>query len=295
MNRKNRFCHYLKKREASNTSFRQSSVFLCLFLLSFAPYTLATPGEKIPDRLEVQQSRKRITGVVTESHGDPLPGVTVQVLGRQGGVITDAEGRYTIEAAPNEELRFQFVGMKPQTISVGNLTTLNVVMVEDVELLDEVTITAFATQKKESIVSSIETISPKQLRVPSSNLTTALAGRLAGVISYQRSGEPGNDNAQFFVRGVTTFGYASSPLILLDGFEVSSTDLARVDPDNIEQFAVLKDATAAALYGSKGANGVIMVTTKKGVAGKPKISFRADARLSAPTKVLETVDGVTPT
>ncbi|HHT29468.1 SusC/RagA family TonB-linked outer membrane protein [Petrimonas mucosa] len=293
MNRKNRFCHYLKKREASNTSFRQSSVFLCLFLLSFAPYTLATPGEKIPDRLEVQQSRKRITGVVTESHGDPLPGVTVQVLGRQGGVITDAEGRYTIEAAPNEELRFQFVGMKPQTISVGNLTTLNVVMVEDVELLDEVTITAFATQKKESIVSSIETISPKQLRVPSSNLTTALAGRLAGVISYQRSGEPGNDNAQFFVRGVTTFGYASSPLILLDGFEVSSTDLARVDPDNIEQFAVLKDATAAALYGSKGANGVIMVTTKKGVAGKPKISFRADARLSAPTKVLETVDGVT--
>lgn len=254
---------------------------------------MATPGEKIPDRLEVQQSRKRITGVVTESHGDPLPGVTVQVLGRQGGVITDAEGRYTIEAAPNEELRFQFVGMKPQTISVGNLTTLNVVMVEDVELLDEVTITAFATQKKESIVSSIETISPKQLRVPSSNLTTALAGRLAGVISYQRSGEPGNDNAQFFVRGVTTFGYASSPLILLDGFEVSSTDLARVDPDNIEQFAVLKDATAAALYGSKGANGVIMVTTKKGVAGKPKISFRADARLSAPTKVLETVDGVT--
>ena len=211
--------HYLKKREASNTSFRQSSVFLCLFLLSFAPYTLATPGEKIPDRLEVQQSRKRITGVVTESHGDPLPGVTVQVLGRQGGVITDAEGRYTIEAAPNEELRFQFVGMKPQTISVGNLTTLNVVMVEDVELLDEVTITAFVTQKKESIVSSIETISPKQLRVPSSNLTTALAGRLAGVISYQRSGEPGNDNAQFFVRGVTTFGYASSPLIILDGFE----------------------------------------------------------------------------
>ncbi len=128
-------------------------------------------------------------------------------------------------------------------------------MQEDVELLDEVTITAFATQKKESVVSSIETINPKELRVPSSNLTTALAGRLAGVISYQRSGEPGNDNAQFFVRGVTTFGYASSPLILLDGFEVSSTDLARVDPDNIEQFAVLKDATAAALYGSKGANG----------------------------------------
>jgi len=293
MNKKNLFCLNLKKTEASNTFFKLSGVFLCLFLLSFAPYAQATSKKERPEKLEVQQTRRAITGIVTDSHGDPLPGVTVQVLGRQGGVITDADGRYSIEAAPNEELRLQFVGMKSQTISVGNLTTLNVTMAEDVELLDEVTITAFATQKKESIVSSIETISPKQLRVPSSNLTTALAGRLAGVISYQRSGEPGNDNAQFFVRGVTTFGYASSPLILLDGFEVSSTDLARVDPDNIEQFAVLKDATAAALYGSKGANGVIMVTTKKGIAGKPKISFRADARMSAPTKILETVDGVT--
>lgn len=293
MNKKNLFRLNLKKIIAPSTSLRISGVIVLLFLLSFAQDALANSNNHTPGVLEVQQTRRTITGIVTDSHGDPLPGVTVQVVGRQGGVITDADGRYSIEAAPNEQLRLQFVGMKPQTIAVGNATTLNVVMVEDIELLDEVTITAFATQKKESIVSSIETINPKQLRVPSSNLTTALAGRLAGVISYQRSGEPGNDNAQFFVRGVTTFGYASSPLILLDGFEVSSTDLARVDPDNIEQFAVLKDATAAALYGSKGANGVIMVTTKKGVAGKPKISVRADARISAPTKVLETVDGIT--
>lgn len=239
------------------------------------------------------QQRREVVGVVSDTGGEPLPGVTVQVVGREGGVITDIDGHYTIQAAPNEQLRFQYVGMRSVTTPVGDLTTINITMQEDVELLDEVTITAFATQRRESVVSSIETINPRELRVPSSNLTTALAGRLAGVISYQRSGEPGNDNAQFFVRGVTTFGYASSPLILLDGFEVSSSDLARVDPDNIEQFAVLKDATAAALYGSKGANGVIMVTTKKGVAGKPKISFRADARLSAPTQVLETVDGVT--
>lgn len=276
---------------------RKKTIFLPVVLFLLCVFTFPAVGEeahnKITENEEIQQNRRPITGTVTDQENFPIPGVTVQVVGRQGGVITDADGRYTIDAAPNEELRFQFVGMKPQTISVGNLTTVNVVMVEDIELLDEVTITAFATQKKESIVSSIETISPKQLRVPSSNLTTALAGRLAGVISYQRSGEPGNDNAQFFVRGVTTFGYASSPLILLDGFEVSATDLARVDPDNIEQFAVLKDATAAALYGSKGANGVIMVTTKKGVAGKPKISIRADARISAPTQVLETVDGVT--
>ena len=288
MNKKNLFLTNLKKVLLEDTSKKIGGVLLILVMLTITPASHA----KTNDIDEVQQKRE-VAGIVLDQNGDPLPGVTVQIVGSQGGVITDADGRYTIQAGSNDELRFQFVGMKPQTIAVGNLTTLNVTMTEDIELLDEVTITAFATQKKESVVSSIETINPKELRIPSSNLTTALAGRLAGVISYQRSGEPGNDNAQFFVRGVTTFGYASSPLILLDGFEVSSTDLARVDPDNIEQFAVLKDATAAALYGSKGANGVIMVTTKKGVAGKPRISVRADARISAPTKVLETVDGVT--
>src|SRR5690554_2437057 len=261
---------------------------LCLVLL----FAFVLPLSAIADSQEVQQARREITGTVTDVESEPLPGVTVQVVGRQGGVITDIDGRYSIQAATGEEIRFQYLGMRSVTSTVGSGNILNVIMHEDVELLDEVTITAFATQKKESVVSSIETINPRELRVPSSNLTTALAGRLAGVIAYQRSGEPGNDNAQFFVRGVTTFGYASSPLILLDGFEVSSTDLARVDPDNIEQFAVLKDATAAALYGSKGANGVIMVTTKRGVAGRPRISFRADSRLSMPTQVLETVDGV---
>lgn len=254
--------------------------------------TLFIPDMAFADSKDVEQARREISGIVTDSEGEPLPGVTVQVIGRQGGVITDIDGRYVIQAATGEELRLQYLGMSNLEVTVGTGNTLNVVMYEDAELLDEVTITAFATQRRESVVSSIETINPRELRVPSSNLTSALAGRLAGVISYQRSGEPGNDNAQFFVRGVTTFGYASSPLILLDGFEVSSTDLARVDPDNIEQFAVLKDATAAALYGSKGANGVIMVTTKRGVAGKPRISIRADARFSAPTKVLETVGGV---
>ncbi len=288
MNEMNLFLTNLKKILKPNASGKISGVFLILLMLVITPSLQASANN-----IDEVQQRREVTGIVSDQNGDPLPGVTVQIVGSQGGVITDMDGRYSIQAGSNDELRFQFVGMKPQTITVGNLSTLNVTMAEDIELLDEVTITAFATQRKESVVSSIETINPRELRIPSSNLTTALAGRLAGVISYQRSGEPGNDNAQFFVRGVTTFGYASSPLILLDGFEVSSGDLARVDPDNIEQFAVLKDATAAALYGSKGANGVIMVTTKKGVAGKPKISVRADARLSAPTKVLETVDGVT--
>lgn len=269
-------------------------IALCVAVSFFSMNTVASSSNSSAvDVQSVQQNRRPISGVVVDGNNDPLPGVTVMVPSRQGGVITDVDGAYTIEAATGEELRFQFLGMKTVTIEVGSGTIYNVQLLEDVEMLDEVTVTAFATQKKESVVSSIETISPSELKVPSSNLTTALAGRLAGVISYQRSGEPGADNAQFFVRGVTTFGYASSPLILLDGFEVDANALARVDPDNIASFSVLKDATSAALYGSKGANGVIMVTTKKGQAGAPKISFRAEGRLSTPTKVQKTVDGIT--
>lgn len=269
-------------------------IALCVAVSLFSMNTVASSSNSSAvDVQSVQQNRRPISGVVVDGNNDPLPGVTVMVPSRQGGVITDVDGAYTIEAATGEELRFQFLGMKTVTIEVGSGTIYNVQLLEDVEMLDEVTVTAFATQKKESVVSSIETISPSELKVPSSNLTTALAGRLAGVISYQRSGEPGADNAQFFVRGVTTFGYASSPLILLDGFEVDANALARVDPDNIASFSVLKDATSAALYGSKGANGVIMVTTKKGQAGAPKISFRVEGRLSTPTKVQKTVDGIT--
>ena len=159
--------------------------------------------------------------------------------------------------------------------------------------LDEVTIVAFGKQKKESVIGSISTVSPKELKAPTSNLTTALAGKMAGVIAYQRSGEPGQDNADFFVRGITTFGTNKNPLILIDGVELSSTDLARLRPDDIESFSILKDATATALYGARGANGVILVTTKQGVEGPAKISFRFENSLSAPTQTIEMADPVT--
>ena len=137
------------------------------------------------------------------------------------------------------------------------------------------------------------TINPKELKVPASNLTTALAGRLAGVIAYQRSGEPGADNADFFIRGVTTFGYKKDPLILVDGIELSSTDLARLQVDDIASFSIMKDATATALYGARGANGVILITTKEGVAGKAKVSARVENSMSAPTKNVKFADPVT--
>jgi TonB-dependent SusC/RagA subfamily outer membrane receptor len=131
------------------------------------------------------------------------------------------------------------------------------------------------------------------LKVPSSNLTTALAGNVAGVIAYQRSGEPGQDNADFFVRGITTFGANTSPLILIDNIELTSTDLARLQPDDIESFSIMKDATATALYGARGANGVIYVTTKRGQEGPAKIFARVETSISQPTSNIELADPVT--
>ena len=119
-----------------------------------------------------------------------------------------------------------------------------------------------------------------------------MAGKLAGMISYQRSGEPGADNAEFFIRGVTSFGYANNPLILIDGLEVTTNDLARIEPDNIASFSIMKDATATSLYGARGANGVILVTTKEGKKGKAKVSFRYENSISAPSQTNEFLGGV---
>jgi TonB-dependent SusC/RagA subfamily outer membrane receptor len=154
-------------------------------------------------------------------------------------------------------------------------------------------VVAFGKQKKTEVVGSITTVKPAELKVPASNLTNALAGKIAGIISYQRSGEPGADNADFFVRGVTTFGYRVSPLILIDNIESTTTDLARLHVDDIASFSIMKDATSTALYGAKGANGVILVTTKEGKEGKANVSFRAETSFSQSTKDVELADPIT--
>jgi TonB-linked SusC/RagA family outer membrane protein len=143
------------------------------------------------------------------------------------------------------------------------------------------------------VIASITTINPSELKIPSSNLTTALAGRMAGVIAYQRSGEPGRDNAEFFIRGVTTFGYKKDPLILIDNNESTTAELSRMQPDDIASFSIMKDATATALYGSRGANGVILVTTKEGSEGKARVNIRFEEALSRPTDMVKLADPVT--
>lgn len=239
------------------------------------------------------QQRKVIKGIVKDETGIPLPGVTITIVGSTKGVITDIDGNYSIDVNEGDQLLFSFVGLESQTIKVEDKSIINVTLEEKIDELEEVTIVAFAKQKKESVISSIQTVKPSDLKVPSSNLTTALAGRMSGLISYQRSGEPGVDDASFFVRGVTSFSYAKSPLILIDGVEVASSDLSRLQPDDIASFSIMKDAAATALYGARGGNGVILVTTKEGKEGKAKMSVRYETSFSMPTKKIEMSDPIT--
>ena len=240
-----------------------------------------------------QDNTLMIRGKVTDAAGGPLPGASITIVGTTKGVTTDLDGTFTIEANRGDKLIFSFIGMDSQVIDITNQTRINVELKEKSEELEDVTVVAFAKQKKESVLASIETVSPSDLKVPSSNLTSALAGRMSGVISYQRSGEPGEDNAQFFIRGVTTFGYKKDPLILIDGIELSTTDLARMHPDDIAAFSIMKDATATALYGARGANGVILVTTKEGKEGKAKVSVRFENSMSKATKDIKFADPIT--
>lgn len=250
-------------------------------------------ADAVPD---LTQQRVRISGIVVDKDGFPLTGVAVSVKERKGvGTVTDADGKYTIEVSPTETLVYTYVGFIPLEKTARDVNNVTLTLEEDIKSLEEVTIVAFGTQKKESVVSSISTVRPAELRVPSSNITTAFAGKMAGVIAYQRSGEPGLDNAEFFIRGITTFSASGKrdPLILIDGIEMNSSDLARLNVDDIASFSIMKDANAAALYGARGANGVILVTTKEGKADQLSINVRAEVSSSSNTELVELADPIT--
>jgi TonB-linked SusC/RagA family outer membrane protein len=240
----------------------------------------------------------KITGVVKDSTGTPLPGVSILVKrtgkGPAIGTVTDVNGKYALTIPDDAKaLVFSSLGMKSVEVEINNRTSINVTMQSENAKLNDVVIVAFGKQKKTELVGAVTSIKPADLKIPSSNLTTALAGKLAGVIAYQRSGEPGADNADFFIRGVTTFGYKVSPLILVDNIESTSTDLARLQVDDIASFSIMKDATSTALYGAKGANGVILITTKEGKEGKASLSVRVENSLSQSTRDVEFADPVT--
>ena len=241
-----------------------------------------------------QQKQIRITGKVVSKSGETLTGVTVSVKGTTRGGITDVNGNYSIPIKPEDKvLVFSLIGMIKKEVPIGTQSVLNIILETESTTLDEVVVVAFGKQKKTDMVGSVTSINPSEMKIPASNLTTALAGKIAGIIAYQRSGEPGADNAEFFIRGVTTFGYKKDPLILIDGVEVNTTTLARMQPDDIASFSIAKDATATSLYGARGANGVILITTKEGKEGKMNIQFRLENSISAPTRNIELADPIT--
>lgn len=238
----------------------------------------------------------KFKGKISDNGGDPLPGATVQIKGSTKGVIADVDGNFEFDDCPvNSILVVSYIGMESKEIKFAGQKTLEIVLEPKVDELEEVTIVAFSKQKKESVVSAITTVKPTELKVPSSNLTTAFAGRVAGLISYQQSGEPGQDNASFFIRGITTFGAEAKkdPLILIDGIELGTDDLSRLNTDDIASFSIMKDATATALYGARGANGVISVTTKEGKEGRVSVNARVENSFSSPTKKVKIADPVT--
>lgn len=211
-------------------------------------------------------------------------GVSILVQGTTVGTVTDFDGHFYLSVPGKQSvLEISYLGYKSQQIKVGNDIAFNLTMYEDAEALDEVVVVGYGNQKKLSVIGSIQAVEPKNLQVGASrSMSNNLAGQLAGVIAVQPSGETGYDNSNFWIRGIASFSGSTSPLVLVDGVERSLND---IDPAEIEAFSVLKDASASAMYGVRGANGVILINTKRGTVAPPSISVRVEQAFSTPTKL----------
>ena len=234
--------------------------------------------------VEQQQTKRTITGtVLTGDTNEPAIGATVYLRNSTTGTITDTNGKFSITVEGlGGVLDFSYIGYKSQEVALVGQTSINVTLQPDNEVLDEVVVVGYGSQRKESVVGAISTLDVTKLIVPTSNLSTALAGQLSGIVAMSRSGEPGkNSAADFYIRGVSSFTGNTSPLVLVDGVE---RDLDLVDTEDIASFSILKDASASAVYGVRGANGVILITTKKGAVGKPQVNVRTEFGFTQPTK-----------
>ncbi len=264
---------------------------------SWAHVAVEHSAEQLPaSEMQQDDKRKQIIGSITDSKtGEPIIGANVVVKNdKTRGAATDLDGNFRLNVARGETLVVSAVGYSSKEIKVGGQSVITITLAEDAKQLGDVVITAFGTgQKKETVTGSIQTVRPSDLKVPTANLSTAFAGRLAGVVAYQRSGEPGSNGADFYVRGVSTMSGAVNPLIILDGVEISQGDLNSLDPEVIESFSVLKDATTSAMYGTRGANGVLIIKTKSGAdLDKPIIGVRLETYINKPVGIPKMVDPV---
>ncbi|MBD1363160.1 TonB-dependent receptor [Mucilaginibacter sp. ZT4R22] len=248
--------------------------------------------EKVPIA-KPKQAQRIVTGKVVDEKGEALPGVTIRVKNTTRGGITDASGKYQIQVNDDTEtLVFAFIGYQSQEVVVADAKVIDIKMVPNPQNeLKEVAVVAYGTQRKVSLVGAQSTVDVGELKQPVANISTLLAGRLSGIVGVQRSGEPGGNSADIWIRGISTFtNNATGPLVLVDGVTRSINNL---DPQDIQSFTILKDASATAVYGVRGANGVILVQTKRGKAGKPKIDADYYEGFTSFTRVPEMADGIT--
>ena len=234
--------------------------------------------------------------VISSADNQPIVGANIYVEGTNVGTTTDAGGNYKLTLpASAKTVTVSFLGYDTKKISVRDIHLFKLITLADASnKLEDVVVVGFGVQKKESLVGAVQSVKPSDLQTSSSNLSTSFSGKIAGVIAVQKSGEPGADGANFWIRGISTFGSGQSPLLILDGVEITNQMLNNIPPETIESFSVLKDATATALYGSRGANGVMIITTKNGRdSEKMTINLRAEFGASAPTRVPKVADGIT--
>ncbi|MFO3728043.1 TonB-dependent receptor [Butyricimonas muris] len=262
-------------------------------------YTVQQSLISIREKTKPEVEMISVTGKIVDEKGNTLPGATVIIQGTTQGVVTDADGRYTISVRPNDVLRVSYIGYKTEVVELKGKTKVNVRLNPTAENIEEVTVVAFGEQKKESVVSAITTVDARTLKSSSSDLTSQFTGKIAGIVGWQTGGLPGaltedEMNTKFYIRGITSFQSKANidPLILIDGVESSKLDLSRMVPEDIETFSVMKDASATAMYGARGANGVILVTTKKGQEGSVYTSVRYEAVASMPTREIEVVNPI---
>ena len=268
----------MKKTLQESVGRRKTVPTKCLLSLAFLLVSILCP-------LAAAASIK-ISGTVTDENNEPLIGATVIEVGTSNGTMTDFDGNFFLDVANKmATIKVSYVGYKDQEIKVGNKTMFRVILEENITELQEAVVVGYGTQQKASVVGAINTIEPEKLRVNSTrSMTGNLAGQLAGVIAYRPTGEPGYDSSNFWIRGISSFAGGTSPLVLIDGVERSLDD---IDPAEIESFSILKDASASAMYGVRGANGVILVNTKRGKIGAPTVNFRIEQSFRKPTKLPE--------
>jgi TonB-linked SusC/RagA family outer membrane protein len=294
MKEKLTFFPFLKTREGSKICLK--AVWIAFFLLAPLVFVYANenkgksmeePEQKVQINKDSEQTGKTITGIVFDSEGIALPGVTVYVKGTTQGTVTNVDGKYSIRVeSENDILVFSFIGMTTQEIPVAGKTEITVTLESSVEVLEDIVVVGYGVQKKESVVGAITQTTGEELQQAGgvTNVGEALQGRLPGVTTIFSSGLPGENDPQIFIRGQSSWNGSGQPLILVDGVERSMSD---IDLNEIEQISVLKDASATAVFGVKGANGVILITTKRGTLGKAKLTLSANSTMKMPSKLPE--------